>query len=218
MADIAQMTGILNKATSRSLVLIDEFGKGTLTSDGVGLLAATLESFAAQPDPPQILACTHFSELLQPSVLAPSPQIQFHTMAVMLPSDADKTHGRGSSQGGAAAAAAAVRGGAGEVPRGQQLLEQHVFLYKLVPGHAAASFGVQCAQTCGVPDGIVQRASDVIRDQEENVPVQRLQLPLLEEKHAAHRDLVQRLAAIDFNDQQSLWQLLQDAVAAEASA
>ena len=78
---------------------------------------------------------------------------------------------------------------------------------------------VQCAQTCGVPDGIVQRASDVIRDQEENVPVQRLQLPLLEEKHAAHKDLVQRLAAVDLNsDQQSLWQLLQDAVAAEASA
>ena len=140
---LPQMTGILNKATSRSLVLIDEFGKGTLTSDGVGLLAATLESFAAQPNPPQILACTHFSELLQPSVLAPSPQIEFHTMAVMLPSDADKTPGRGSSQGGAAAAAAGARGGAGEVPRGQQLLKQHVFLYKLVPGHAAASFGVR---------------------------------------------------------------------------
>jgi DNA mismatch repair ATPase MutS len=139
-----QMTGILNKATSRSLVLIDEFGKGTLTSDGVGLLAATLESLAAHPNPPQVLACTHFSELLQPSVLAPSPQIQFHTMAVVLPMSCSAEEGhvpeRGSLGTRGAGYARSV-GGDGQ-QGGELLLEQHVFLYKLVPGHAAASFGV----------------------------------------------------------------------------
>jgi hypothetical protein len=66
-----------------------------------------------------------------------------------------------------------------------------------------------------VPDGIVQRAADVVKAQEENTPVQCLQLPLLEEKQAAQKDLVRRLAAVNFKDQLSLWQLLQDAVAAE---
>ena len=49
----------------RSLCIIDEFGKGTLTADGVGLLCATLSAFAERPDPPRVVACTHFSEVLK---------------------------------------------------------------------------------------------------------------------------------------------------------
>jgi DNA mismatch repair ATPase MutS len=66
MADLAQVSNVLNRATPHSLVLLDEFGKGTLTADGVGLLAAVLGHYAAQPTPPLLLACTHFSELLAP--------------------------------------------------------------------------------------------------------------------------------------------------------
>lgn len=61
-----KVSNILTRATSRSLVLLDEFGKGTLSADGVGLLAALLQHYAAQPSPPLLLACTHFSELLDP--------------------------------------------------------------------------------------------------------------------------------------------------------
>jgi DNA mismatch repair protein MSH5 len=53
-----QVSHILSRATSRSLVLLDEFGKGTLTADGVGLLAALLQHHLAQPRPPLLLACT----------------------------------------------------------------------------------------------------------------------------------------------------------------
>lgn len=31
---------MMNRATGRSLVVIDEFGKGTLSADGVGLMSA----------------------------------------------------------------------------------------------------------------------------------------------------------------------------------
>jgi len=48
---------------------VDEFGKGTLTTDGVGLLAASLQHFAALPVPPKLLACTHFSDLLNQPIL-----------------------------------------------------------------------------------------------------------------------------------------------------
>lgn len=48
---------------------MDEFGKGTLTTDGVGLLAASLHHFASMPVPPKLLACTHFSDLLSQPIL-----------------------------------------------------------------------------------------------------------------------------------------------------
>lgn len=63
---VRQVSNLLARATNRSLVLLDEFGKGTLSADGVGLLASLLQHYAAQPSPPLLLACTHFSELLDP--------------------------------------------------------------------------------------------------------------------------------------------------------
>jgi len=53
----------------RSLCIIDEFGKGTLAADGVGLLCSTLGHFAAQQPSPRVLAVTHFSEVLNESYL-----------------------------------------------------------------------------------------------------------------------------------------------------
>ncbi len=64
-----QVASMVNKATERSLVVVDEFGKGTLTSDGVGLLSASLQHFCQMPLPPRVLASTHFHELLSPHVL-----------------------------------------------------------------------------------------------------------------------------------------------------
>lgn len=120
------MSLILHRATSRSLVLLDEFGKGTLTSDGVGLLAAILQHYAAQPVPPMLLACTHFVELLAPDILPTQPQLQYCTMHVLV-----------SSAGAGSSAAEKGHGAAAGGSDGK-----HVFLYKLVQGKVAASYGV----------------------------------------------------------------------------
>ena len=53
----------------RSLCIIDEFGKGTLATDGVGLLAAALRQLATAAEPPKVVAATHFSELLNADYL-----------------------------------------------------------------------------------------------------------------------------------------------------
>lgn len=55
---------------ARSLCIIDEFGKGTLANDGVALLAAALAALSrSSPLPPRVVACTHFSELLDAELL-----------------------------------------------------------------------------------------------------------------------------------------------------
>lgn len=79
---LMQVAGILHKGTSRSLVIIDEFGKGTLTCDGIGLLSAILQHYSDMPEPPKVLACTHFSELLDPQILRTNKQLTFYTMQV----------------------------------------------------------------------------------------------------------------------------------------
>ena len=56
---------LLRAGRCRSLCIIDEFGKGTLASDGIGLLCAALQHFTDRsPLPPKVIACTHFSEIL----------------------------------------------------------------------------------------------------------------------------------------------------------
>lgn len=63
------------------MCIVDEFGKGTLTTDGVGLLAASLHHFASMPVPPKLLACTHFSDLLSQPILRRWVRLDFSTVA-----------------------------------------------------------------------------------------------------------------------------------------
>lgn len=45
MADLQQMSKVIMNSTNRSLILIDEFGKGTHFKDGMALLASSIEHF-----------------------------------------------------------------------------------------------------------------------------------------------------------------------------
>ncbi|KAG0236515.1 MutS protein msh5 [Actinomortierella wolfii] len=67
MADLSQVSMALRMATQRSLVVIDEFGKGTATTDGAGLFCAVIEHFAKMESMqrPRVLATTHFHELFE---------------------------------------------------------------------------------------------------------------------------------------------------------
>ncbi|KAJ3023757.1 MutS protein msh5 [Thoreauomyces humboldtii] len=70
MIDLLQVSNALRTASERSLVLLDEFGKGTQLSDGIGLSCAVLESFAQRKELcPKILTATHFHEVYTHDVL-----------------------------------------------------------------------------------------------------------------------------------------------------
>ncbi|KAG0262020.1 MutS protein msh5 [Actinomortierella ambigua] len=67
MADLSQVSHAIRMATRRSLVVLDEFGKGTATTDGAGLFCGVIEHFAglARDQRPRVLATTHFHELFE---------------------------------------------------------------------------------------------------------------------------------------------------------
>ncbi|XP_028835128.1 mutS protein homolog 5 [Denticeps clupeoides] len=82
MIDLNQMTQALNQSTGNSLVLIDEFGKGTNTVDGLSLLAACLSHWLSNPATqcPHVLLATNFHSLLQLDLLPQSPLLSLLTL------------------------------------------------------------------------------------------------------------------------------------------
>ncbi|XP_060164543.1 mutS protein homolog 5 isoform X7 [Globicephala melas] len=81
MIDLNQVAKAVNNATERSLVLIDEFGKGTNTVDGLALLAAVIRHWLALgPTCPHIFVATNFLSLIQLQLLPQGPLVQYLTM------------------------------------------------------------------------------------------------------------------------------------------
>ena len=68
--DLQQMSRMLRLHTSRSLCLVDEFGKGTMPVDGIALLAATVKHFAAAHHKGAAMFVLHFTEILHDQILS----------------------------------------------------------------------------------------------------------------------------------------------------
>lgn len=64
MVEMVETTNILNNVSSRSLVVLDEVGRGTSTYDGMSIAWAVLEYLHHSTDRrPKVLFATHFHEL-----------------------------------------------------------------------------------------------------------------------------------------------------------
>lgn len=64
LTDLQQMSRVMMNSTTKSLILIDEFGKGTTSNDGCALLTACLESLAGRKElAPLTIVITHFSNV-----------------------------------------------------------------------------------------------------------------------------------------------------------
>jgi DNA mismatch repair protein MutS len=79
MVEMVETAAILNQATQRSLVILDEIGRGTATYDGVSIAWATVEHLH-DPVRCRALFATHYHELtaLEKSLAA----LSCHTMAI----------------------------------------------------------------------------------------------------------------------------------------
>lgn len=63
MVEMIETAGILNNISDRSLILLDEIGRGTSTFDGVSLAWAIAEYLGKHPDGPKTIFATHYHEL-----------------------------------------------------------------------------------------------------------------------------------------------------------
>ncbi|RAH87549.1 DNA mismatch repair protein Msh5 [Aspergillus japonicus CBS 114.51] len=131
MRDLQQISFDLKQITDRSLVIIDEFGKGTSENDGIGLACGILTHLLDLENSPKVIAATHFHEILENGFLRRRPQLQLGHMEVQVSNDAHSTE------------------------------DQITYLYNFRPGRSDKSFGTVCAAMNGVSQAVVDRASEI---------------------------------------------------------
>ena len=187
--DVNAIGSMCRHATPRSLLLIDEFGKGTNCIDGVSLLCATVRYFLRNQSPPKIVITTHFRELFDYELLSGAPPpLPTHSLS----GAAEKTEGDSADTFGVRGLGIAPKNvcfqqmdvrfdkvavhsipsstttssssSTSSTPLTQQgsLFDENIEptpLFRLVPGHAASSFGLQCAIKGGLPVEMVKRAA-----------------------------------------------------------
>ena len=102
MVEMIETAAILNQATPRSLVILDEIGRGTATFDGLSIAWATIEHLH-EVNRCRALFATHFHELT--ALAAKLDALQCHTMRVkewqgevvflheIAPGSADRSYG-----------------------------------------------------------------------------------------------------------------------------
>jgi DNA mismatch repair protein MSH5 len=133
MIDLQQIALATTMATRQSLIVIDEFGKGTNAADGAGLACGVFEHFLSLgPERPKVLGATHFHEIFESGALKGRSELAFGHMEV-------------------------------RVDMGTESLDDQVtYLYNFVPGRSMSSFGTVCAAMNGIDPAIIERADELI--------------------------------------------------------
>ena len=167
MVEMLETANLLAACSDRSLVILDEIGRGTSTYDGLAIAQALLEHLVRDAvRGPRTLFATHFQEL---TALA-------------------------GAQRRIVNASVAVADGDGEGGTGLR------FLYRIVPGGAERSYGIQVAAMAGLPASLLARAREILallEGGQAGAAAAREELavrPLVEEKAPA---VVGELAALD---------------------
>ena len=146
MVEMNETANILNNATSRSLIILDEIGRGTSTYDGLSIawsVTEYLHHFAtsdqqpvdeAPSHGPRTLFATHYHELTQLATTLP----RLHNYCAGV----------------------------------KEWNDEIIFLRQILPGAADRSYGIHVARLAGLPPPVLERARVLLSNFEaETVPM-----------------------------------------------
>ncbi|KAF8794799.1 DNA mismatch repair protein Msh3 like protein [Argiope bruennichi] len=132
MIEMSETSEILSNATSRSLVILDELGRGTSTNDGTAVAYATLEYIISE------IKCftlfvTHYPPVVELEKHYPENISVVHMGYILKDNESDDSNG----------------------------IETVIFLYNVVSGISKKSYGINVAALAGIPKDVLFEAQKV---------------------------------------------------------
>ncbi|PCH40222.1 nucleoside triphosphate hydrolase protein [Wolfiporia cocos MD-104 SS10] len=160
MIDLNQVSLALRNATERSLILLDEFGKGTISADGAGLFCGVLKHLAGRgPMCPKVLAATHFQDVFSNGLISPdSVPISFVHMQILLTTDKGEVI---SASGIGEQTDLSNAEECDDGPRRVMPGEHITYLYRAAKGLSLDSHAALCAEVFGISRRVAKRAQYV---------------------------------------------------------
>lgn len=128
MVEMVETAHILHHATDKSLIIMDEIGRGTSTYDGISIAWAVAEHVVKHTTAKTLFA-THYHELQVLEEQYPRQIRNFHLSVAE-----DKG--------------------------------EPIFLHTILPGGASHSFGVAVAKLAGIPEPVITRANELLKELE----------------------------------------------------
>ena len=129
MVEMNETASILNNVSNRSLILLDEIGRGTSTYDGVSIAWSIAEYLHENPrHRAKVLFATHYHELND--MAEQFPRIKNFHVSV------------------------------------KEINNKILFLRKLEKGGSEHSFGIHVARMAGMPQAVLRRAEEVLKQLE----------------------------------------------------
>ncbi|KAM6148466.1 DNA mismatch repair protein Msh3 [Erethizon dorsatum] len=151
MEELTDTAEIIRKATPRSLVILDELGRGTSTHDGIAIAYATLEYFIRDVKS-LTLFVTHYPPVCELERSYPGQVGNYH-MGFLVTEDE------------------------GEADPGKENVPDFVtFLYQITRGIAARSYGLNVAKLADIPGEILKKAALKSKELEGSVNIRRQRL------------------------------------------
>ena len=129
MVEMSEVSHILKNATDKSLVILDEIGRGTSTYDGISLAWSIVE-YIEKHIKCKTLFATHYHELTE--LENEFKEVKNYSIAV-------KDDG-----------------------------ENIIFLRKIIDQAADKSYGIYVAKLAKLPDEVINRSSEILKDLEKN--------------------------------------------------
>jgi DNA mismatch repair protein MutS len=128
LVEMQEAANILNNATDKSLILLDEVGRGTATFDGISIAWAIAE-YLHENTGAKTLFATHYHELND--LASQFERICNYKVEV------------------------------------QEIGNSVLFTHRVTSGASDHSFGIHVAQMAGLPQSVIARATEILRDLEQ---------------------------------------------------